>query len=762
MPLLALLSLAPSAALLLGALLTWHTPRPLLAWRLRLAVVASALALGAACALGISVWHATAEPLRLVLMPWFRVLAEEGPALQVDRLAAACLVLIAGLALVGALRGQASGDGRALAAPLLVSAGAAAFVALSDAPLGLVFGWLVLDVALLAVGETAPAVLLLNQFGLVMALAGLVGLPSEIAGGAHLGLGAIAAQNRPWMLGAAAVRMGLYPLWWSLPRTAPDRAWRACGLRLAPTVAGAYLVLRLSEGTQLGQGYNLRTLAPALVALLGGALLAWLAAHRSTSLDWQTTVHAALVVMAASVGGSFGQAVGLVLLVDLVVTRGALYASQGLAAGRSVALARWVIAAAAAGVPPTLGFAGRWLLYRELLASEMRTVLLLVVLGTALSTMALFEGLRVRAPVGRSGRVTVATVLGLSLAGMLLGVALPLLQPLVVAVTGTTIPSPLADLWATVTNPLTIASGLALVTAVFLPLVVGIAVRRTPNALSDTRRQLVRRVIELADVSDHGARAFLRAGEWVHRATGLLESHRAMAWTLMAAAVTGTAVIAGAGTPAGVPTVRDPGGTVLFLAASTIAGVMVLGASPLTALGALGCGYAFVFADLALVGGVLPLAFVKLLAGVLAIVILGISVIQAPDERHISGAARRLLALHGEGARQAQTGVVASALAITLVVAYGVRSVTFGDALPFGVLAPALALMGGGVLTAVFARDALRLATGVLLALVGFDLAYTPIDPGLLIAGALAAFQLLFAVVASFHVGLAATDEVHG
>jgi hypothetical protein len=68
-------------------------------------------------------------------------------------------------------------------------------------------------------------------------------------------------------------------------------------------------------------------------------------------------------------------------------------------------------------------------------------------------------------------------------------------------------------------------------------------------------------------------------------------------------------------------------------------------------------------------------------------------------------------------------------------------------------------LCAGGVLTAVFAGSSLRLAIGVLAALAGFELIYARIDPGLLITGGLAVFQMTFALVASLFLGPAPPES---
>jgi hypothetical protein len=125
----------------------------------------------------------------------------------------------------------------------------------------------------------------------------------------------------------------------------------------------------------------------------------------------------------------------------------------------------------------------------------------------------------------------------------------------------------------------------------------------------------------------------------------------------------------------------------------------------------------------------------------------------------VARAARRLGAARAGETVGGERLLLALALAAAVVICLGIQSVSFPLAVPDVVLRPALVLAAGGVLTAVTARSGLRLAAGVLLTLTGFGLGYSHLDPGMLIAAGLALFELLFALLASYYLGLGPSPE---
>jgi hypothetical protein len=187
-------------------------------------------------------------------------------------------------------------------------------------------------------------------------------------------------------------------------------------------------------------------------------------------------------------------------------------------------------------------------------------------------------------------------------------------------------------------------------------------------------------------------------------------------------------------------------------------------------LGALGAGYFLTAAFLALLiglestdgatGAPAIVAAIKLMAGALVVGVLAIS-LQVPLDRHLSETAHRLRALGPENSTPTRRVMPTISLAIAVVISYGIHVVHLPqDILPDALLQSALILSAGGVLTLVFAVSSLHLACGVLMALVGFEMVYARLDPGLLVTGGLAAVQLMFAIVASHFVGSAGSTAL--
>jgi hypothetical protein len=126
--------------------------------------------------------------------------------------------------------------------------------------------------------------------------------------------------------------------------------------------------------------------------------------------------------------------------------------------------------------------------------------------------------------------------------------------------------------------------------------------------------------------------------------------------------------------------------------------------------------------------------------------------VQTPVDRRLIQASERLAALRGISEPSPRL-VPGLAVVTAGVILFGVHSVVAPKALSDAVLQPAVTLPAAGALTVVFARTPLRLAAGALAILTAFELAYARLDPGLVVTGGLAVFQLLFAIVASYFVG---------
>jgi hypothetical protein len=753
-----LLVALPAAGLALAAVLCRWPPRAVTG-RIPLFVL---LCAGAAWGLSaVILGLALVQPGReMVLSPpgWSGSMLALG--LNVDGLAAFCLFLVCGIAALSSLRLlDGFSDPMDLAGPLAVAAATALFVTATRVPLGLVLAWLLLDLALAIAAGGGSRALLTGQAGLLCVLMGVLALP---AGALTLDQDlatADAARLQLWLLLAAAVRMGMYPLWWAIPRTAERTPWTGALVRLAPMVAGAGLFLRATQGSRPGESLLPGTLLPLAIVMLLGAMLAWLARDAVEVLDWRFVTQGALILLAIRPPGPVYQSIGLVLLVNLVLCGLILYGTADVPRTRNVQIVRRVADAALIGVPLTLGFQGRWLLYRELV-EPVPWVLLLIVIATALASRPRALGGRPLLPALGDHRLAIG-VAGLA-AGLvlLLGIRPDLLAPILVSITVTESPRAVLDLKATLLAPETMVRGLWLLAAILAPLLAGVLLRRVPTPRDPailSQRLSARRALRMTGVMDAFASMVLRSGEAVQVASGLVEGRRARVWTLLAVVV--VAVVA-LDPPAvdGTPTALTLAGLTALLAAAAIGAVLLLAGAPRMTVGSLAAGY-FLVAAVQGAGGHWAVAIMTLVAGAVIVAILAVAVVQAPIDRYVARAASRLRSVRVGKVEEGNRPMLGLALAAAVLIAMGIQSVSFPLLVPDSVLRPALILTAGGVLAAVTARSALRLVTGVLLALAGFQLAYSFLDPGMLIAAGLAVFQLLFAVLVSYYLGLSVDGE---
>ena len=192
---------------------------------------------------------------------------------------------------------------------------------------------------------------------------------------------------------AALMRVGLYPLHLWMPigveASLPVRSL----LHLVPASAGLYLLARLSTWTNGGLlwrlppqgwgglrgGYGQALIIAGSLAFFIGALLAWAEADRGKTLSFIMISQVGYAVASLAIAKpptvivpSTGS--GLRVLsssLNLVLCLGLLFLSQD----RSEPGSLWARAATGlamaslAGVPPTVGFVGRWHLYHSLLTS---------------------------------------------------------------------------------------------------------------------------------------------------------------------------------------------------------------------------------------------------------------------------------------------------------------------------------------------------------------------------------------------------------
>lgn len=741
------LTLVPAAALAVAAWICFRPPAWLAPRRTYAVLSVVLLALFAATMMAVALLRSAPVLWQLPLSPWSSAVFQEDPALAVDAIAAIAIVLTCLGALITVLVPLTSRRGvDALGGSLLVAAASALFVAAARNPLGLVSAWLLLDIALFVGARTRRRALLASHLGLLLVLVALVDLPAAVP---TVDPELLSRWARFCLIAAATVRMGLYPFWWPVPRSSANSLWQACSLRLGPTVAGASLVLAVSHSPQDLAEAGALALLPGMVAILFGALLTWLAGDAPSRLDWSTVCYAGLLVLAASLGTATGAAIALLLLVDLVIGRCVQYGSQGLAASRPARIASALAVLSMAGMPPSLGFISRWLLYRELLFHG-RVGLLILLVAAAGLVIARWRDMQPRTGLPSvAGHRLAVGLAGLACVPWLLGLGFQWLRPSLTSVTG----APAASFWSD--------QSVLIAGAILLPILVGTSVPWLRGGSLPSRAENQRamaQVLRLTDIFDGLRSASIRAGRWLHDSLGFTEGERAMAWTLLAAVAIGAAML-------DIPPANDstqsiaPQALAALAVAIMVSTTMLVGGTPFATLAALVGGYGlatFVLLSTSTGGpaAVAAVITIKGVSGLVVVAILVISVLQAPADRNLAGAAHRLQRPSPAAASRESRLLPLLALATAVVVVNGIPSVTLPVALPQPLLHVALVMIAGGALTVVFARTPLRLTGGVLLALTGFELVYAQIEPGLLISGGLAVFQLAFAIVAAAYVGV--------
>ena len=765
-----LLTIAPAALLALGAIFAWRAPSA--DERLgRLAAPAMAAAAFAAALAGAWVVYTdpTGGATALTLSPWAgaaRSAFSGSPVLQLDGLTVISLVLLTSLSLLAAIRGAADDDPAALAVPLAVAAASAILVAGTRSPLGLVAGWIALDVTIGFAAGGGRASLLAGQFGLLLLLAGLSGLPFDAV---RIGSESpVPSELRRILLTAACmVRAGVWPIWWAVPRSIGEASWRSLTTRGGPTIAGLTLALMLAELSGLGSGVSIATVAPGLIALAAGAMLAFTAPDRATCIDWRIAALTGLVLVAAGLADPVGQAIGIVLLGHLVLVTAISYGAEGLGRHGLARAARMLGAAGILGLPPTLSFAGRWLLFDQLVVREAAFAVIVVFVSTALIVAPMRPEWVPPPPIRRHAGVFGAAMLVVGILGLLAGSFFSLLGPPLESATGVALPSPLllmaSTSWLRAPAPVivAVATPIALILGA-APL--GWALRR----LARTRQShgaLTRAgdVLRRAGPLSYAPRAVVATGEAIHARPGIAGGRRAMAFTFTSAVAIGGAVLSGASTgPAMVGSTEVPLWPVLV--ATAIIALLLLPRPPAARLAALLATHVLV-AVLSIAAGVPPILVVLTASvGVLVVGMIAISVMQAPIDRRLLAAARRLSELRGLDSEIGDRLIPSFAVGVIAIAALGYSGGTLDSLGPevAMVLRPTAILVAGGILMVIFASTALEVAVGVLVALAGAELVYAALDHGLIVTGALAGFQLLLAVVISFFVGLSPPRSPRG
>jgi multicomponent Na+:H+ antiporter subunit A len=262
---------------------------------------------------------------------------------------------------------------------------------------------------------------------------------------------------------AALVRVGLYPLHLWMPIGVEASLPARSLLHLVPASAGLYLLARLSTRASGGMPYGQALTIAGCLAFLIGALLAWAEADLSKTLSFVMISQVGYAIVSLAVA----QPPTMVVLpsLNLVLCLGLLFLSQD----RSELGSLWSRAASGlamaslAGVPLTLGFAGRWHLYHSLLTSGDLALLALSLLAETFLFAALLRmwsaiSIRVFPAEFAYQRSSVIGAALLAAPVVILGLHPPVLKPLAEMIAFPT----LADLlrsttivqWATFALPL--------------------------------------------------------------------------------------------------------------------------------------------------------------------------------------------------------------------------------------------------------------------------------------------------------------------
>lgn len=671
-----------------------------------------------------------------------------GPSVELDLRGAMLFAALGMLVAVAVFQASATSLG-SLAWPLLIAAGSALFLASSASPLGLVASWLIMDALLFRSGLVSRRGLLASQLGLWILISALAALPIDHET-LRAGDGAVWdlawSQLRGYLVVAGVVRMGLYPFTWTVPRTPVDALWRGPLTRIAPLVAGLALLLRAATQVPTEQASpHFGLIAFGLLILLAAAVLAGTALDRGQFLDSFCMVPAAIAVLAVAVPGRVVPDLVLGLGWDLILGRGLMFLAEARGSARLSRL-WWLGAAGALGVPGTLGFGLRWWQLAGWFPELPALFGIFLLLGLTLPVAVLRPPVWKAVDPAQPGSSEVPAVfLGLLLGGLgLLASLLPMGVP--TALTRTlAMPVPPVDL--------RLALGLA------LPLVLGLLLRseRVPTAGGGWSAGRLGHWLRTGAFFDAWRSALIQAGRALHRGVNLMDSRRTMAWTVFAGLVIGLSILASdAGTA---PAVGADGGAMLWLVSAALAYLALLADRPMTQLASLSA--VFLLGSVALVNTMGPadpavlqiVALVKLLAGLVVVAILAIGSweSQRRSDRTLNW---RQAWLRRDRTMAAERRFLLLAAPVTFLLLSGIQSDLLSQKLPVALLRPALTLICAGLLGTVFAEGTMRLACCAFVALVGFELIYSRLDPGLLVTGGLAAFQIMLALLVSAFFGI--------
>jgi multicomponent Na+:H+ antiporter subunit D len=192
---------------------------------------------------------------------------------------------------------------------------------------------------------------------------------------------------------AFSVKLGLFPFHFWLPTVyAGSRPAVAAVLSGAVANIGAYGLLRFGAGIfpdQLRLAGNALVLLGAL-SLVYGAVLAVSRGDVGESLAYSAIGQVGYVLVAVGVGGPVGLSAAVLYSAVNSVNKGLLFLAAAVR-GPLVAAAFAIGALSVAGLPPAVGFLGKLEMFRASIVEQSVGLVLLLVLGSALSLVYMFQ-----------------------------------------------------------------------------------------------------------------------------------------------------------------------------------------------------------------------------------------------------------------------------------------------------------------------------------------------------------------------------------
>jgi multicomponent Na+:H+ antiporter subunit D len=242
------------------------------------------------------------------------------------------------------------------------------------------------------------AVNLLGSFIFLMSVAGIYRITGALSMADVAGRMPAVGPNAGMLVAvgffvAFSVKLGLFPFHFWLPTVySGSRPAVAAVLSGAVANIGGYGLLRFCAGVFPQQ---LRLASTALIVLgvasiVYGGVLAASRGDTAEMLAYSAIGQVGYVLVALGVGGPVGLAAAVLYSVVNALNKGLLFLTAGLR-GRLVAGAFVVGALSVAGVPPATGFVGKLELFRTAVAAGSAALVVLLLLGSALSLVYMFQ-----------------------------------------------------------------------------------------------------------------------------------------------------------------------------------------------------------------------------------------------------------------------------------------------------------------------------------------------------------------------------------